>query len=112
MVKDNVFLKTVQTSIYVVNNDWAESQSSRVCFEHWQGKEKKEKKEWVSGTQRFSELICELVVHKPVCRLCLMIVPSTTGETSDKLHIEKREEFLHEVQRLFIFVLLLILTLS
>lgn len=44
MVKDNVFLKTVQTSIYVVNNDWAESQSSRVCFEYWQGKEKKN--EW------------------------------------------------------------------
>lgn len=43
MVKDNVFLKTVQTSIYVVNNDWAESQSSRVCFEHWQRREKEKK---------------------------------------------------------------------
>lgn len=53
MVKDNVFLKTVQTSIYVVNNDWAESQSSRVCFEHWQGKEKKKKKNEWAGHRDF-----------------------------------------------------------
>lgn len=110
MVKDDVFLKTVQTSIYVVNNDWAESQSSRVLVLSTDRKEKR--KTMSEGTQGFSELICGWVVHKPVCRLCLMIVPTTTGETSDKLHIEKREEFLHEVQRLFIFVLLLILTLS
>lgn len=53
MVKDNVFLKTVQTSIYVVNNDWAESQSSRVCFEHWQGKEKKKKRMSERDTEIF-----------------------------------------------------------
>lgn len=30
-----------------------------------------------------------------------MIVYMTTSKESDKLHIEKWEEFLHEVQRLF-----------
>ena len=109
MVKDYVILKTVQTSIYVVNTDGAESQSSRVCLEQGQREEREKKSVW--DERRFSDLICELVVHKPVCRLCLMIVYTTTGE-SDKLHIAKREEFLHEVQWLFIFVLLLILTLS
>lgn len=42
-------------------------------------------------------------MHKPVCNLCLIIVCTTTSEKSDKLHIEKREEFLHEHQRLFTF---------
>jgi len=58
-------------------------------------------------TQRCSELICELEVHKPVYNLCLMIVCTTTSEKSDKLYIAKQDEFLHEVQRLFTFVQML-----
>jgi len=64
----------------------------------------------VSVTQRCSELICESVVYKPVYNLYFMIVCTTTSEKSDKLYIVKRDEFLHEVQRLFTFVLLLMLT--
>lgn len=52
MVKDYVILKTVQTSIYVVNTDGAESQSSRVGLEHGQ-REEREKKECVRRTEIF-----------------------------------------------------------